>query len=195
MSLIVRELVEEAKKLDPKYKGDGREFIEDVDYNGFRNSDDPKVREVEIRTKQSFKDQTDINKILKKAQKTGSIAHLQKYPEAVYGEFDGEMDLLTAQTRLGRAQEIFAELPSEARAEFGNNPAQFVTWAADPANNARLAELLPAIAEPGRYFPNPVARGGQGAGAATAPEAVPVEPEPASPPAGDPPAGAGGGVD
>ena len=33
------------------------------------------------RTKQSFKDSTDINKILKKAQRTGSIAHLNKYPE------------------------------------------------------------------------------------------------------------------
>ena len=30
------------------------------------------------RTKQSFKDQCDINKILKKAMRTGSIAHLQK---------------------------------------------------------------------------------------------------------------------
>ena len=36
------------------------------------------------RTKQAFKDQCDINKMLAKAQRTGSIAHLNKYPEAVY---------------------------------------------------------------------------------------------------------------
>ena len=41
------------------------------------------------RTKQAFKDQCDINKILKKASVTGSIAHLQKYPELIYGEFNG----------------------------------------------------------------------------------------------------------
>ena len=47
-------------------------------------------------TKQAFKDSTDINKMLKKAQQTGSISHLMKYPEATYGEFDGEFDLTTA---------------------------------------------------------------------------------------------------
>ena len=44
------------------------------------------------RTKQSFKDQCDINKILKRAQVKGGLAHVQKYPEAVYGEFDPERD-------------------------------------------------------------------------------------------------------
>lgn len=131
------------------------------------------------RTKQSFKDSCDINKILKKAQQAGSLAHLLKYPEAVYGEFDGEMDLLTANARIARANEIFNELPSEVRNEFNNDALSFVTYAADPANNSRLAELLPAIAEPGAYFPNPVKR-----------TETPVEPqppvEPAAPPA-DPP--------
>ena len=67
------------------------------------------------RTKQSFKDSCDINKMLKKAQQQGSMSHLLKYPEAVYGEFDGEFDLLTARGRLDRANEIFADLPSEIR--------------------------------------------------------------------------------
>jgi hypothetical protein len=40
------------------------------------------------RTKQAFADSCDINKLLKKAQRTGSISHLMKYPEATYGEFD-----------------------------------------------------------------------------------------------------------
>jgi hypothetical protein len=47
-------------------------------------------------TKQAFKDSCDINKLLKKASKQGSLAHLIKHPEGVYGEFDGEFDLLTA---------------------------------------------------------------------------------------------------
>lgn len=135
-------------------------------------------------TKQSFKDSTDINKMLKKAQVTGSMSHLMKYPEAVYGEFDGEFDLLTAQARLEKANQIFADLPSEVRSEFNQDPIAFVKFAGDPQNNSKLREILPAVAEPGSYFPNPVQRGGTGAGAATAP----VDPagaggEPSNPPA------------
>lgn len=141
-------------------------------------ADRPKTREAMLklvnnpvwgpsRTKQSFKDSADINKMLKKAQTHGSIEHLKKYPEAVYGEFDGDFDLLTAQERIKRANEIFADAPSEVRREFGNNALAFVQWAGNPENNDKLRELLPALAKPGSYFPNPVQRGGAGAGAAT----------------------------
>lgn len=119
-------------------------------------------------TKQAFKDQCDINKILKRAQKTGSLAFAQKYPEAEFGEFEG-VDLLTAHRRIKKAERIFADLPSEVRKEFSNNALAFAEFASNPANRGRLAELLPAIAEPGPWFPNPVRRLGQGAGAATAP--------------------------
>ena len=135
-------------------------------------------------TKQAFKDQTDINKMLKKAQTAGSLAHLQKYPEAIYGQFLGtDFDLLTAHNQIEKANQIFADLPSEVRNEFGNNAISFVKFAGDPANNSKLRELFPAIAAPGSYFPNPVQRGGQGAGAATAPASAPVDPPPEPAPA------------
>lgn len=121
------------------------------------------------RTKQAFKDQCDVNKMLKKAQTTGSMSHLLKYPEPIYGEFDGEFNLLEASKRIKRSEAIFNDLPSEVRREFNHNAIDFVRFAADPKNNSRLAELLPAIAAPGSYFPNPVKRGGGGAGAATPP--------------------------
>lgn len=123
-------------------------------------------------TKQSFKDQCDINKILKKAEVAGGLSHVQKYDAAVYGEFDGEFDLLTANARIQKANEIFNDLPAEVRSEFQNNALAFVKFAADPANNDRLVELIPAIAEPGRYFPNAANRFGKGAGAATVPDEV-----------------------
>ena len=63
------------------------------------------------RTKQSFKDSCDINKILAKAQKAGSISHLQKHG-AFYGDFaEAPSDLLEARAMLARGQEIFDELP------------------------------------------------------------------------------------
>ena len=71
----------------------------------------------ESRTKQSFKDQTDINKLIQRAQVTGSIAHLEKHDKAIYGEFDG-YDMHQALQKLELAQEIFDDLPSELRREF-----------------------------------------------------------------------------
>ena len=138
-------------------------------------------------TKQSFKDSCDINKMLKKAQRTGSLAHLQKYPEASYGVFEN-YDLLEAHNHLAKANEIFGELPSEVRSEFGGDPIAFIQFAANPENNAKLRDLLPAIAEPGSYFPNPVQRGGTGAGAATAPSEGGGSEPPPDDSGGDPPA-------
>lgn len=108
-------------------------------------------------TKESYKDSTDINKMLKKAQKAGSLAHIQKYPAPVYGEFQG-FDLLEAHRLVDKAVDIFSELPSEIRTEFDQDAFKFAEFAADPKNNEKLAEILPKIAEPGAYFPNPVKR-------------------------------------
>ena len=123
----------------------------------------------EITTTQSFKDSADINKILDRHQIKNVQAHLVEFPPEAYQVFQ-DIDLLEAHAQIDRANEIFAALPSEVRNEFGQDAFRFVKFAADPANNARLAELFPAIAAPGAYFPNPAQRGGQGAGAATAPD-------------------------
>lgn len=141
------------------------------------------------RTKQSFKDQCDINKILKRAQVKGGLAHVQKYPEAVYGEFDPELDLFVARERIAKAEAIFGDLPAEVRREFNNDAVAFVQYG-NKVGIEKLIEQIPAIAEPGRYFPNPVKAGGQGAGAATAPsEPAPAptpDPAPAPAPSPDP---------
>lgn len=128
-------------------------------------------------TKQSFKDSTDINKILKKAMVSGGISHAFKYDAAVYGEFTG-VDLLGAYAQVERAREIFEELPSEVRSEFGQDAFKFAAFASDPINIDRLAELIPLIAEPGRHFINPNRR------IETPPAAVAAEPgvTPAVPP-------------
>ena len=61
------------------------------------------------RTMQSFKDSTDVNKILKKAQRAGGLAHVLKHDAGVYAEFTG-VDLLGAFEQCGRAQAIFVFL-------------------------------------------------------------------------------------
>ncbi len=100
------------------------------------------------RTKQSFKDETDINKILARAQKTGTISHLAKY-EGQYADFS-DFDFFESQIKLAQGREIFDALPSEIRNEFRNSQADFFAYVNDPANKDRLKKLLPALAAPGR---------------------------------------------
>ncbi len=107
----------------------------------------PKVYD-DGRTKQSFKNSTDINKILHKAQKTGVISHLAKY-EPLYGEF-GAFDFTEAQNTLARADTMFNELPHEVRSEFDQSPQKFFDFVNKPENVGKLGELLPALAAPGR---------------------------------------------
>lgn len=101
-------------------------------------------------TEQSHKDATDINKILRKAQKAGGLAHLQKYG-AAYGDLSG-YDFFEAQIKIAQGNEIFEALPSEIRREFSNNPANFFS-AINGKTQDELREWFPQLAEPGRQFP------------------------------------------
>ena len=105
------------------------------------------------RTKQAFKDATDINKILAKAAKGQTITHLAKHG-AIYGDFSDIDDLLTAHDRLQAGQRIFDDLPSEVRREFKNNIGTFYNYVNDPSNKDDLVRLLPQLAKRGDDLPN-----------------------------------------
>lgn len=123
------------------------------------------------RTVQSFKDQTDINTIVGRAARAGTLSHLEQWG-GTYGDFS-DFDFFEAQTKLAQAREIFDQLPSEVRREFANDPSQFFAYANDPANADRLGELLPALLRPGQQLPNIT-------GPRPTPPATPTPPE--SPP-------------
>ncbi len=141
------------------------------------------------RTKQSFKDETDINKLLQRAEKSGTISHLNKH-EARYGDF-ANFDFFEAQLQLARGGEIFADLPAEIRSEFNQSPAQFFDYVNNPVNKDRLGKLLPALAAPGRQLPviapdnadEAKARSASETPTPEVPSATPVEPSGEPPPA------------
>ena len=106
--------------------------------------------EQDNRTKQSFKDECDINRLLQRFQKDGAMSHLEAYG-GEYGEYN-KFNFHESMEKLRRGNEIFAKLPSEIRSgEFRNDPGLFFTFVNNPENNEKLNDLFPALARPGKF--------------------------------------------
>lgn len=116
---------------------------------------EPKDYEGTGRTKQAYKDECDINKIMARVAKGNTITHLAKHG-AVYGDFTDFSTLQDAYAKMQRGVSIFADLPGEVKREFGNDPAAFFSFVNDPTNKDRLGDVLPGLAKPGNQMPNPI---------------------------------------
>lgn len=94
------------------------------------------------RTKQAAKDECDINALMKRYQKTGQLP--AGMGTGRYGDFYGVDDYLQAQIVVKTAEIQFNSLPAVVRERFANDPAQLLTFVADPANldEARKLGLL-----------------------------------------------------
>lgn len=98
------------------------------------------------RTKQSFKDESDINNIVAKYQKTGAMAHVNQHgPE--YG-FATSHDFSSAMRLITQAQNMFNGLPSTIRNRFNNNPGEFLDFVQDANNHDEMLELGLAPKDP-----------------------------------------------
>lgn len=89
--------------------------------------------------KQSFKDECDINQIMAKFQRTGVLEHVSKY-EGAYGECPSH-DFREALEIVANAQEMFAELPSEVRRRFDNDPEEFLKFCENEENRDEAIKL------------------------------------------------------
>jgi len=98
------------------------------------------------RTKQSFRDECDINLIMAKYQKTGALSHVNNYG-ANYG-FATSIDFTEAMQLIRTAQEMFDGLPSSIRTRFDNDPAVFLEFVQD-ADNTKEMQTLGLIAPEG----------------------------------------------
>jgi len=133
----------------------------------------PVIEYKDGRTKQSFKDETDIQKIMSRFSVSGTISHLAKY-EGTYSDFS-DFDFHEQTNKLTRGREIFDDLPAEIRREFGQSPAAFFAYVNDPANAEELRKKLPALAKPGQQLPKgPSETADEAAAAARAAETAPT---------------------
>lgn len=92
------------------------------------------------RTKQSFKEECDINRIMRKFEKTGMIEHANRF-EGQYGNFIGAPMFHEAQTMIAQAQEMFMTVPAKVRERFGNDPGAFLAFVQDENNKDEMRKL------------------------------------------------------
>lgn len=100
--------------------------------------------EFEDMAKQEFKEEVDINTIVRRFNITGELPQNVRQPE--YGDFTGISDYHSAVTAIAQAHEAFDAMPAEVRERFGNDPGAFVEFCENPANEeeARRMGLVPA---------------------------------------------------
>jgi len=91
-------------------------------------------------TKQSFKDECNINNIVAKFSQTGTCNHVNaRNPR--YIDCVGVQDYQHALDIVHSAEEQFDALPAKIRAKFDNDPAKLMAYMDDPANAQEAAEL------------------------------------------------------
>ncbi|AZL82968.1 internal scaffolding protein [Apis mellifera associated microvirus 18] len=115
----------------------------------------------ENRTKGSFKDETDVNKIVEKYRRTGQLPSLVSRNPA-YGDFSDVPSYQEALARVRIAEEAFQALPAAVRAECQNDPSVFLAAVRDPAWAEKHKLALPKEAlPPSPASPNPTDGGAE----------------------------------
>lgn len=101
------------------------------------------------KTRQEFAEECDINTIMRRYQKTGVLQHVNNAAPR-YMDFSDAPDFHTAMNFMIAASDEFGRLPATVRKRFGNDPAEFVKFAEDPANveQMRAWGLAAPVEEP-----------------------------------------------
>lgn len=84
------------------------------------------------RTKQSFKDECDINRIMSRYAATGTLDFVNQR-EARFEDVS-EIDFQSAMQLVAESREAFMSLPSNIRSRFDNDPAKLLGFLEDSAN-------------------------------------------------------------
>lgn len=93
------------------------------------------------RVASEFKDESDVNVILRKYSNTGVWSSVAR-SRPRYGDFsDAPADFLEAMTLVNDARDAFMDLPSSLRKRFRNDPAEFVAFCSDEANRDEAIRL------------------------------------------------------
>jgi len=90
-------------------------------------------------TQQHFKDECDINNILRQFNITGLLPESALSPR--YGDFTGISDYHSALNQVIAAEDEFMRLPADLRARFENDPAQLIEFLENSDNKDEAIKL------------------------------------------------------
>lgn len=93
----------------------------------------------ESRTKQSFKDECDINLIMRRYSQSGVMPSGRT--DGLYGDFSMVGDYLHSMNTIERARAQFSGLSSDIRARFRNNPLDMLEFVGNPSNRDEAIKL------------------------------------------------------
>lgn len=96
------------------------------------------------RTKQSFRDECDVNKLMARYHKTGRLPDLIKQ-DPQYGDFSKPFDYQESLATVERAKYMFSQLSAKVRRRFEDNPIKMLEFVNDPRNMSEMVELGLAI--------------------------------------------------
>lgn len=96
-------------------------------------------------SQQHFKDECDVNNILRKYESTGLVTHVANGTPS-YGDFSSVLEFQQAQNILIEAQDAFDALPASLRKRFDNDPALMLEFIENP-DNREEAEKLGLVAK------------------------------------------------
>jgi phage internal scaffolding protein len=95
---------------------------------------------------QNFKDESDINYIVRQFGLTGELPGKPLSPQ--YGDFTGVLDYHTAVNAVLAAQDDFMELPAQLRSRFNNDPAELIDFLGNEENREEATKLGLVAAKP-----------------------------------------------
>ena len=100
----------------------------------------------ESKTLQEFKNDCDINVIMEKIKcgidpTPASVMRGALKRQPLYGDFTMFGDFSAMQNKILQAEEMFASLPAQIRAKFGDNPASLIEFVNNPKNREECERL------------------------------------------------------
>lgn len=110
----------------------------------FRSASTPSVKSVlkfnkPSKTRQEFKDECDINNILRQYNNTGVLSHVNRasplYEDVTSYDYQAAMDIVA------NARSAFDGLPSQIRTRFDNDPSKLMDFVQNPLNRAEAHSL------------------------------------------------------
>lgn len=104
------------------------------------------VSDEETLTSQEFKEEVDINTLLRRFNVTGQLPQGVRMP--TYGDFTGLQDFHEAANAISLAHESFEAMPADVRFRFGNDPGRFVEFCSSESNRAEAIKMGLVPADP-----------------------------------------------